>query len=140
MCEDEHCGCDHGIIKSTLKHTFNILVFIFFMTFILNLGFSYLGEEKISKLFMKNSIFGPFLSSLIGLIPNCSSSILITELYLNHTISFASLISGLLTGSGVALLVLFRSNKNIKENVLILTTIYLIGVFIGLLCQVTSLF
>jgi hypothetical protein len=140
MCEDEHCGCDHGIIKPTLKHTFNILVFIFFMTFILNLGFSYLGEEKISKLFMKNSIFGPFLSSLIGLIPNCSSSILITELYLNHTISFASLISGLLTGSGVALLVLFRSNKNIKENVLILTTIYLIGVFIGLLCQVTSLF
>lgn len=140
LCKKEHCGCEHGIFKSTIKHTLHIFFFLFIVTVILNFGFSYLGEDVISRLFMKNSVFGPFLSSLIGLIPNCGSSVLITELYLNHTISFSSLISGLLTGSGIALLVLFRSNKNLKENLFILLAIYSIGVFVGLCFQLGSLF
>ena len=82
---------------------------------------------------MKDSIFGPFISSLVGLIPNCASSVVITELYLSSAISFGSLISGLLTGSGVGILVLFRTNKNIKENMFILLTIYSIGVLMGII-------
>lgn len=139
FCHEEHCDCEHGILKSTAKHTIHILLFIMVITFLLNLGFSYLGEETISKLFMKNSIFGPFITSLLGLIPNCGSSVIITELYLNDTISFASTIAGLLTGSGVGLLVLFKMNKDLKENIVIMTTLYAIGVFIGLLFQVVGI-
>lgn len=140
FCEEEHCDCNHGIIKSSIKHTVNITIFIFAISFILDALFSYLGEDIINKIFMKNSIFGPFLTSLIGLIPNCASSVVITELYLSKTISFAAAISGLLTGSGVAILVLFKVNKNLKENIKILSLIYFIGVFVGLLIEIMGFF
>ena len=136
MCEDEHCDCEHGILKSSLKHTFNIIIFIAIISFIINIAMYYLGEDSLSKLFMKDSIFGPFISSLVGLIPNCGASVAITELYLNNSISMGSLIGGLLTGSGVSLLVLFKTNKNIKENINILLTLYTIGVIFGTIIDV----
>lgn len=136
FCHDKHCDCEHSILKSTLKHTFDIFMFIFIISFVLNLAFSYLGEEIISSILMKNSIFGSFLTSILGLIPNCFSSVLITQLYLKNTISFASMIGGLLTGSGVALLVLFRVNKDKKQNFRILLLLYLIGALTGLLISV----
>ncbi len=132
LCHDHHCDCNHGIIKSTIKHTLDIFVFILIISFILNIGFLYLGEETIKKLLLQKSIFGPFIASIIGLIPNCGSSVLITQLYLNHTISFASMISGLLTGSGTAILVLFKVNKKLSENIKIISMIYFIGVFVGM--------
>ena len=139
FCLEHHCDCNHGIIKSSLKHTLNIILFIVLVTFLLNTGIHYLGEENIGKLFLKDSVFAPFVSSLIGLIPNCGASVIITELYLSGVISFASCISGLLTGSGVALLVLFKVNKNKKDNVKILITLYLIGAISGLLIELISL-
>ena len=139
FCLEHHCDCNHGIIKSSLKHTLNIILFIVLVTFLLNTGIHYLGEENIGKLFLKDSVFAPFISSLIGLIPNCGASVIITELYLSGVISFASCISGLLTGSGVALLVLFKVNKNKKDNVKILITLYLIGAISGLLIELISL-
>lgn len=138
ICSDSHCHCDHSLIKSSIIHTFKTLLFILITTFILNIGFHYLGEKYLSRILLKNSILGPFITCLIGLIPNCGASIMITELYLNNAISFASLISGLLTGSGVAFLVLFRSNKNIKENLNIITIIYFIGVLSGIIIQLIS--
>lgn len=139
FCLEEHCDCEHGIIKSSIKHTFSILIFIVTITFILNIAMYYLGEEYISKLFLKDNIFSPFISSLIGLIPNCGASVILTELYLNNCLSLASCISGLLTGSGVALLVLFKVNKNRKDNFKILITLYLIGVFCGVLLEIINM-
>lgn len=133
LCEKEHCDCEHGILKSSIKHTLNIIIFIMIISFVLNIGMDTLGEENLSKLFMRDSIFGPFISSLLGLIPNCGASVIITELYLHNTISIGSLIGGLLTNSGVALLILFKVNKNIKENINILITLYLIGAICGIL-------
>lgn len=133
FCHEEHCDCSHGILKSSVKHTINIMIFIVIVSFLLNIGFDYLGKDIISKIFMKDSIFGPFLASLIGLVPNCGASVILTELYLNQTISFASTIAGLLTSSGVALLILFKVNKNLKENIGILFTVYFIGVFVGII-------
>jgi len=132
ICEEEDCHCESGIFKSSLKHTLNIFLFVIVINLILNIGFEYLGNDYLSKLFLKGSIFGPFITSLIGFIPNCGSSVMITELYLNSAISFGSMLSGLLTGSGVAILVLFRTNKNIKENIKILSILYLIGVVSGI--------
>ena len=138
FCHDGHCDCEHGILKSAVKHTINITLFILIIGFFLNLGFAYLGEERISKLFFKDSFFGPFIASLIGLIPNCGASVIITELYLNNVITYSSLIAGLLTGSGVALLILFRINKDKKDSLKIMGLVYLIGVVSGLILQLIN--
>ncbi len=133
LCEHDHCNCEKGIFLSSLQHTLNIMIFILVITFILNLGFYYLGNEMLSKIFLKNNIFSSFISSLVGLIPNCSASIMITELYLKNTITFGATMAGLLTGSGVGILVLFKNNKNLKENFSILLLIYGIGVASGII-------
>ena len=132
ICDHDHCHCDEkSIFLSSLTHTMKILLFIVITSFILNLGFELLGEEKISSLLMNNSFLTPFISSLIGLIPNCGASVVLTELYINNVLSFGSAMAGLLTAAGVGLLVLFKINKNIKENLIILFIIYFIGVFVG---------
>lgn len=140
VCEEDKCDCEHGILKSSLKHTFKIFIFLLIASFIVNLLFEYTNDNFISKLFMKNSIFGTFIGSLIGLIPNCGASVVLTELFIKGAISIGSLISGLLTGSGVAILILFKSNKNLKENIYILMLLYLIGVFVGMLVEFVNHF
>lgn len=139
ICDSEHCHCEEGIIKSAIKHTINISIFILITTFIISIAFNYIGQDFLSKIFLKKTIFGPFITSLIGLIPNCATSVMLTELYLNNAISFASLIGGLLTSSGSALLVLFKSNKNIKENISILLLLYIIGVVSGIIIEIIEL-
>jgi len=133
ICKEEHCDCEHHLLKSTIKHTLNISIFILITNVILNIAFSYGLEENLSNLLLSNSIFSPIITSLIGLIPNCASSVIITKLYLTSSISFGSLIGGLLTNSGVALVVLFKTNKNKKENIMILLITYLIGVLMGII-------
>ena len=76
-------------------------------------------------------LFKYFIASLVGLIPNCAGSVIITELYLSSMITTGTMLSGLLTGSGLGILLLFKSNKNIKENMLILSIIYFTGAIIG---------
>ena len=139
ICENENCHCEKSLLVSSLIHTLKILVFLIIITFILNVLFEYVGNDALTNIFMKNSIFGPFLTSLIGLIPNCGSSIIISKLYLEGMISLGATISGLLTGSGVALLVLFRTNKNLKENFLILMLVYLIGALAGIIISLIEL-
>jgi len=140
ICHDDHCHCEReNLFWSSLKHTLKTLLFLTVVSFIINIVMEYLGNDFISNIFMKNSFISPFISSLIGLIPNCAASIVMTELYLDGVISFASVVSGLLTGSGVAILVLFKTNKNIKENLLIVGLIYFIGAFSGIIIELLSL-
>lgn len=139
ICDKEHCHCEEHILFSSLKHTLKITLFILITTFILNILFHYVGEDYLSKILLKGNIFGPFITCLIGLIPNCGASVILTELYLNNAISIAALLSGLLSSSGSALLVLFKSNKNIKENIFILSLLYLIGVFTGIILELVNL-
>lgn len=140
LCEDEHCHCDENILFSSLHHTFKTLLFISIITFILNFIMMVVGEDILSKIFMKDNLFGPVLASLVGLIPNCASSVMLTELFLGGAISFSSMIAGLLTGSGVALLVLFRANKNMKENLKILFLVYFIGAISGIILELMGMF
>ena len=139
FCDEEHCDCEHSILKSTVKHTLNIFIFILVAEFILNIIVSYSGFETLESIFMKNSIFGSFITSLIGLIPNCAASVVTTELYLNNVITYGSLIAGLLTGAGVGLLVLFKANKNIKENIQIIILLYGIGVISGIIIDIACM-
>lgn len=133
LCEDEDCDCDHSIIKSSLIHTLKIAFFILIITFLINILFHYADLSFLESALKNNKILTPFIASLIGLIPNCASSVMISELYLNNLISLGTTLSGLLTGSGVAIMVLVRKNKNISENLFIIGLIYIIGVIWGLL-------
>lgn len=141
LCEHDHCNCNHNhsIIKSALIHTLSITLFIMIFSFGINIIFEYLGESFLEKLFMKNTVFSYFLSSLVGLIPNCGASVLITELYINNTITLGATLSGLLTGAGIGLLILFRTNKSIKENITIISIIYLIGIISGIIIDLIGL-
>lgn len=132
ICEHDHCDCEHGIFKSALKHTINILVFIIIITFIINTLIYFIGEDNIANAIASVPFMGILVSSLFGLIPNCAGSVIITELYLSNLISFGSMIAGLLVGSGIGILVLFKSNKHVKENIKITTILYLIGVICGI--------
>ena len=139
FCEEEHCNCKNGVLISTIKHTLNITLFIIIISFILNTIIYYVGEDTLGNLIFRKKVLGPILSSLIGLIPNCASSVVITQLYLGNVISFGAMMSGLLTGSGVAILVLFKVNKNLKENLKILCLVYIIGVISGIIIELINI-
>ena len=136
ICEHEHCHCEeNGILKSAIKHTINILIYIFVITLIINCIVEWVGEDNIATFVGNHAILGPAISSLIGLIPNCAASVILTNLYIQNIISGASLVAGLLTGAGVGLIILFRTNKNIKENIAIVGLLYVIGVLSGVVLQ-----
>ena len=141
ICEEEHCNCEeNGILKASLIHTVNIAIYIFIITLIIDAVIQVIGEEAIENFIGNNSFLGPMISSLIGLIPNCAASVIITDLYIQNIINAASLIAGLLTGAGVGLIVLFRINKNhLKENISIVAMLYAIGVISGWILQLVGL-
>ena len=134
ICESDNCACEKdGIILSSIKHTLKIGLFILIANLLINIVIEKVGEDNISNILLHKNIFKYFLASLIGLIPNCASSVIMTELYLSKLITIGSTLSGLLTGSGIGILLLFKTNKNIKENILILSIIYFVGVIVGIL-------
>ena len=132
-CESEHCGCDRGIFRSALVHTGKIFVFILLFTVILNV---LIGEERLAGFMSGRPLLGPALAGVVGLIPNCASSVVITQLYLSRLISFGTMMSGLLVGAGAGLLVLFQPNRKWKENLLVLTILYVTGTVWGILLDV----
>lgn len=126
-------NCEGGILKSALIHSVKIFIYIF----IVNILVGYAAEKLVPlmQLISENIFVQSVLAVLFGSIPNCAASVALTELYLAGKITVYSLIGGLCTGAGVGLLVLFKQNKNVKQNVGILITLYGIGIFVGLTMQ-----
>ena len=139
ICEKEHCHCENGILKSAIHHTVHIFLFILAITFVLNVIIYFIGEENISGFLANQPVLGPVISSLIGLIPNCASSVIITEMYLENVINVGTLIAGLLVNAGVGLVVLFKTNKGIKENIKIVGVLYAIGLISGIIIQLLGI-
>lgn len=139
ICEKEHCHCEHGIVKSTFKHTLNIFIFILVITIIINLAMEWIGEERIREILQNQPILGPVIAGFIGLIPNCASSVILTQMYLENIISLATVISGLLVGAGVGLAVLFKMNKGWKQNIRIVALLYAIGVITGIVIELIGI-
>ncbi len=135
LCEKEHCHCENSILKSSLKHTINIFIYIFIISIIMHLIIHFIGEEAIASLVLNKPIIGPVIAGLIGLIPNCAASVILTQMYLENLITASTLISGLLVGAGVGLAVLFKTNKGIKDNLKILVLLYSIGVISGIFLE-----
>ena len=135
VCEEEHCSCEDGVLKSAIRHTLKIFFYILIITFILTLIIEAIGEDKLAVVFQNIPVAGEMIAALVGLIPNCASSVVITELYLSGVIGAGAMMSGLLVNAGVGLLVLYRLNRNWKQNAGIVAALYGFGVFWGVVIE-----
>ena len=133
MCDHDHCHCDKSIVKSALNHTLTIFAFILVISFLLNTAVFFVGEDSIAGIILDRPVLGSILSGIVGLIPNCAASVVITQLYVEGVISIGATMSGLLVGAGAGLIVLFKENRDIKENVKIVALLYAIGVTCGII-------
>lgn len=135
LCEQHHCHCEEGILKSALHHTIEIFLYLLLISFVLNLLIGMIGEDFLAGLILNRPVIGELAAGLIGLIPNCAASVVITQLYLEGVLSAGAMMSGLLSGAGVGILVLLRVNDMRKENARIIGLLYVIGVLAGLLIE-----
>lgn len=135
LCEHSHCGChEHkGILVPALIHTIEIFVFIVIISGAIELCMHWFGEDCLNALRLNRPFFGELAAGALGLIPNCAVSVAGAKLYLSGAMSLGALMASSFTGSGLGLLVLFRTNRNLKENLIILLVMYVTGVVLGLL-------
>ena len=136
LCERQHCHCERGIWRSALSHTWRIFLYIVAVTLILNFAIALVGEETLAAVVLDKPVLGLFAAALVGMIPNCASSVVLTQLYLSGVLGAGALTAGLLSGSGVGFLVLLRVNENRKENLRIFGLLYVLGVVGGALIQI----
>lgn len=141
FCEREHCACDEeegNVFVSALKHTLKIAVMLIAVNVVLNFVLGMIGVERLSGSVLNRPVIGEILLALVGLIPNCSVSVVITESYLSSLIGLGGLFAGLLSNAGIGLLVLFRTNKNLKENLVITSTLYGLSAAAGIVITLVS--
>ena len=132
LCEHDHCGCEKGILKSAFLHTLQIAAFILIINLVLNIVLEQVGGEALSRWIWNKPVVGQLLSGAVGLIPNCASSVAITQLYLEGAMNFGAMISGLLSNTGVGLLILCRVNRHRGENLKIIGLLYGLSVAGGI--------
>lgn len=136
LCEHDHCHCEEeGILKSAIHHTLQIIAFIFAISLALGFVIEFIGQEALANFITNKPIIGELVAGLIGLIPNCAASVVITQLYLEGALSFGAMMSGLLVGAGIGLVVLFRMNENKIRNLEIVGILYVAGVIFGILIE-----
>ena len=133
MCDHDHCHCDKSIVKSALNHTLTIFALILVISFLLNTAVFFVGEDSIAGIILDRPVLGSILSGIVGLIPNCAAPVVITQLSVEGVISIGATMSGLLVGAGAGLIVLFKENRDIKENIKIVALLYAIGVACGII-------
>jgi hypothetical protein len=134
FCQREKCKCDdkENIWKSAFKHTEKISLFIFFFSLVVNAAFMLGGQETVHDALTTMPILSKFMAALVGLIPSCYPSVLLTQLYLAHTISLGTMMAGTLSNAGLGFLVLYKVNPNSEENLRVLALLYGLGVFFGI--------
>lgn len=128
-----------SIIRSAISHTVQVSVFIFLVTLILVAVLETFGESAIEQFLRGNETLAVLGSALVGLIPNCSASVVITQLYLEGALQLAPMLAGTLISAGVGYLVLFRTNRSARENVVFLVMMYVIGAGWGLILSAVGL-
>lgn len=139
LCEEEHCHCEKGVLRSAIHHTLFIFLFILIINVALTAVFEYVGEEPIAKAVNSLPVLGTVLAALVGLVPNCAVSVAIATLWTKGVISGGAMLAGLLTGAGAGILVLFRTNRHLRENLLITAALFGAGVLFGVLFDLTGL-
>lgn len=135
FCEREHCDCDDegSVWVSALRHTVRIFLMLLAVNFLLDLLMELVGIDSLSGSVLSKPIIGEILLALIGLVPNCSISVIMTEAYLFNIIGLGGLFAGLLSNAGIGLLVLFRTNRSVKENLAVMSLLFVFGALSGIL-------
>lgn len=139
LCEQHHCHCENGIWKSALHHTVEIFVYILLISLVLNLIIAWVGEDVLGNMILNRPIVGTLIVGLIGMIPNCAASVIVTQLYLDGMLGAGAMVAGLLSGSGVGLLVLLRVNDDRRENLEIVGLLYIVGVAAGIAVEMLGI-
>lgn len=139
LCEQHQCHCENGILKSALHHTVEIFLYLMLISFVLNILIGMIGEDFLANLILNRPVVGELAAGMIGMIPNCAASVVITQLYLKGILSAGAMMSGLLSGAGVGILVLLRVNDKRKENARVIGLLYMIGVLAGLCIELLGL-
>ncbi len=135
LCERQHCHCERGIWRSAFSHTWRIFLYIVAVSLVLNFTIALVGEETLAAVVLNKPALSLFVSALVGMIPNCASSVILTKLYLGGVLRAGALMAGLLSGSGVGFLVLLRVNEDRKESLRVFALLYALGVAGGALIQ-----
>ncbi len=139
LCKDLGCEEENGILKPALNHTVRIFIYVFLFTAVLNFAIEVLGISRLSAILLGNSWLQPVIAAVIGLIPNCAASVILSELYVNGALTFASLTAGLLSSAGIGLAVLFRMNRQRVENLKILGLLFGIAALCGIILALLPL-
>ncbi|MBR5140494.1 MAG: arsenic efflux protein [Clostridia bacterium] len=139
ICDEDGCNCEKGIFCSALHHTVIISIIIFAVTLMINTLMFFIGTERLAEL--GSSAFGltHLIFAVLGLIPGCGASVAISTLGIHGIISVGTMLSGLFTGSGVGIIILFKQNKNLKENLTIILSLVAIGFGFGMLADFIGL-
>jgi len=140
FCEREHCRCGEHFALSAVRHTLHVTLFVLLFTFLLNLLLHGIGEEKLGTLLTATPVVGNLVAALVGLIPNCASSVVLTEMYLSGILSAGAMLSGLLVNAGIGLAVLFRNNRPVRDSFRILALLFGIGTLTGILIDLLRIF
>lgn len=138
ICEEDNCHCERGIFFSALHHTLTVGGFVFIITLAINALVLFVGSESIAKIMYGRPIISHVIASLIGLIPNCAVSVTLTNLCIEGIITAGTMLSGLFSGAGVGLLILFKVNKNLKENLIITAILILTGTAFGFIADLLN--
>ena len=131
FCEREHCNCGDHFVVSALKHTGKIALFLLVFLFLFNTGIYLIGEDTIKTFASSRPVLGCLIATLLGLIPNCAPSVLLTELYLGGALRVGALLAGLLVNAGVGLALLFRNNRPVKDSFRVLAILFGIALSVG---------
>lgn len=131
FCDEEHCHCEQGVLRSALHHTLHIFAFVLGINVLLALVLELVGVQTLAGSLRALPVLGQGITALIGLIPNCAASVAVATLYTKGVISAGAMLAGLLTGAGVGLLVLFRTNRNMRQNLLFVVALFGIGLAVG---------
>lgn len=139
ICDNDDCHCENGILRSALHHTLSVSLFILLVTLALNTLLFFVGEDALSGSLLTVPFVSHLLCALVGLIPNCASSVALTSLAMSGVIPTGAMMSGLFSGAGVGLLILYRMNRRPKENIIITALLVGIGIIFGLLADLVGI-
>ena len=133
ICDNDNCHCERGIFYSALHHTLTISLFVFIVTILINTLVFFVGEENLGAIMYDKPFVSHLIASVFGLIPNCAASVVLSKLFAGRLITAGTMIAGLFSGAGVGVIVLFKVNKHIKENLAVISILIASGVVFGLL-------
>ena len=131
LCETEHCHCERGIFVSALIHTAHIVLFIFLVELALGGLIAGIGEERLAAFAAGHGVLAYLTAALVGMIPNCAASVVLTDLYVEGVISFGTMMAGLLPGAGAGMLVLLRQRRPLGGVFALLAVLFAVGVLLG---------